>query len=124
VDSNYPTILLSHSPEVFDEASIREVDLILSGHTHGGQLFITRYLRKIFPFDPALEFLDGFFQKGRATMYVSRGLGTSYLPFRFGVNPEITFFTFTGSQRYASLGQELSVSNNPPEHFSGITVRN
>jgi hypothetical protein len=123
VDPNYPTIFLSHSPAMFDEASTREVDLILSGHTHGGQLFITRYLRKIFPFDPALEFLEGFFQKGRAPMYVSRGLGTSYLPFRFGVQPEITFFTFTGSQRYASLGKELSVSNNPPRTlFSGINL--
>jgi hypothetical protein len=125
VDSNHPTILLSHSPQIFDKASTREVDLILSGHTHGGQLFITRYLRKIFPFDPALEFLGGFFQKGRAPMYVNRGLGTSYLPFRFGVKPEITFFTFAGSQRYASLGTELSVSNNTPRTvFSGNSLLN
>jgi hypothetical protein len=123
VDSNHPTILLSHSPEIFDEVSNREVDMVLSGHTHGGQLFITRYLRKIFPFDPALEFLGGFFQKGRAPMYVSKGLGTSYLPFRFGVKPEITFFRFTGSQRYASLGKEPSVSNNPPRpFFSGVNL--
>jgi len=125
VDSKHPTILLSHSPEICDEASSREVDMVLSGHTHGGQLFITRYLGKIFPSDPALEFLDGFFQKGRAPMYVSRGLGTSYLPFRFGVKPEITFFVFTGSQRYASLGKEASVSNNPPRTlFSGINLSN
>ena len=125
VDSNHPTILLSHSPEMFDEVSSREVDMVLSGHTHGGQLFITKYLRKIFPFDPALEFLEGFFQKGRAPMYVSRGLGTSYLPFRFGVKPEITFFRFTGSQKYASLGKEPSVSNNTPRTvFSGISLSN
>jgi hypothetical protein len=123
VDSNHPTILLSHSPELFDEASIREVDLILSGHTHGGQLFVTKYLRKIFPFDPALEFLGGFFQKGRVPMYVSKGLGTSYLPFRFGVKPEITFFVFSGSQRHASLAKDPSVSNNPPRtFFSGVNL--
>jgi hypothetical protein len=58
-------------------------------------------------------------------MYVSRGLGTSYLPFRLGVRPEITFFTFNGSQRVASLGRELSVSNNPPRTlFLGISLSN
>jgi len=89
VDSNHPTILLSHSPEVFDEASTREVDLVLSGHTHGGQIFITKYLRKIFPFDPALEFLEGFFQKGSVPMYVNRGLGRAICLFVLVLNPKL-----------------------------------
>jgi len=93
---NNPTILLAHSPEIFEEASHLGIDLLLCGHTHGGQLFGIGYLQKLFPLiDPAIEFLDGFFQKGKTLMYVSRGVGNSFLPFRFGVKPEITFFSFS-----------------------------
>jgi predicted MPP superfamily phosphohydrolase len=94
---DHPSILLAHSPEIFDEASEFGFDLLLSGHTHGGQIFLTKYLRKIFPLEASLEFMDGFFQKGKLLMYVSRGVGTSYLPFRLGVKPEIVFFTFANN---------------------------
>ena len=96
-NSKNPSILLAHSPEIFEEASNYGFDFLFCGHTHGGQIFATKYLRKIFPLDPALEFLEGFFQKGRVLMYVSRGIGTSYLPFRLGVKPEITFFNFSSN---------------------------
>jgi len=95
INSEEPSILLAHSPEIFKEASELGIDLLLCGHTHGGQIFLTRYLRKIFPLEASLEFIDGFFQKAKTLMYVNRGIGTSYLPFRFGVKPEITFFKFT-----------------------------
>jgi hypothetical protein len=112
VNFNYPSILLSHSPEIFEEASNYGIDLLLCGHTHGGQIFLTKYIRYILPLDPILEFIEGFFQKGRTLMYVSRGIGTSFLPFRFGVKPEITFFTF-------------SISNNPPKTiFTGLSLSN
>jgi uncharacterized protein len=89
-----PLILLAHSPEIFPEASDLGIDLVLSGHTHGGQIGLIKYLNKVFPLDPTLEFLNGFFQEGKSLMYVNRGIGTSYLPFRFGVKPEIAFFNF------------------------------
>lgn len=89
-----PSILISHSPQIFEDAVQKGVSFILSGHNHGGQIFLLKYLRDALHLDPALEFLEGFFQKGKTTMYVSRGLGTSFLPFRFGVKPEISFFTF------------------------------
>jgi predicted MPP superfamily phosphohydrolase len=95
MNSGDPSILLAHSPETFEEASGFGIDFLLAGHNHGGQIFVTRFLRKILPLDPALEFLEGFFQKGKTLMYVSRGIGTSFLPFRLGVKPEITFFKFT-----------------------------
>ena len=94
INPDSPSILLSHSPEIFEEASNYGIDFLLCGHTHGGQIFLTKYLRNIFPLEPALEFIEGFFQKGRTLMYVNRGIGTSYLPFRLGVKPEITFFNF------------------------------
>ena len=131
-----PSMLLAHSPEIFEEASNDGIDLLLCGHTHGGQIFITRYLRKIFPLESALEFLDGFFQKGKTLMYVSRGLGTSFLPFRLGVKPEITFFTFSTNPANSSNPTNsidptnsrtpiniVSISNNPSKAiFTGISL--
>jgi len=114
--SQNPSILLAHSPEIFPEASDLGVDLVLSGHTHGGQIWGIKTLNKLFPLEPALEFLDGFFQKGKTLMYVNRGIGTSFLPFRFGVKPEITFFQF----RNPSSGPDskgFQISNTPTEKF-------
>jgi predicted MPP superfamily phosphohydrolase len=128
-DSKDPSILLAHSPEIIEEASGCGLDLLLCGHTHGGQIFLTRYLRKIFPLEASLEFIEGFFQKGKMLMYVSRGIGTSYLPFRFGVKPEITFFKFTNDTnekiRMSRIDQPdeiggistVSISNFPPYTF-------
>ena len=93
-NSEDPSILLAHSPEIFEESLGFGFDLILCGHTHGGQISFTKYLKKIFPLEASLRYIEGFFQEGKTLMYVSRGLGTSFLPFRFGVKPEITFFKF------------------------------
>jgi hypothetical protein len=122
VSPETPSILLAHSPELFEEASSSGIDLLLCGHNHGGQIFLAGLLRKILPLDPALEFLDGFFQKGRMLMYVSRGIGTSFLPFRLGPKPEITFFKFTNdtneNTRMARINQPtISISNFPPYTF-------
>jgi len=125
-NSEDPSILLAHSPEVFEEASRFGIDFLLCGHNHGGQIFITKLLRKFIPLDPALEFLEGFYQKGKLLMYVSRGIGTSYLPFRFGVKPEITFFTFT-AQQHGNTAAHLSwsISNTPPiTIFTGFNFSN
>ena len=132
-----PSILLAHSPEIFEEASEAGVDLLLCGHTHGGQIFITRYLRKIFPLiDPALEFISGFFQKGKTLMYVSRGIGNSFLPFRLSVKPEIAFLKFSNElihhnntsalQHNNTLSNPIntvSISNNPSKTiFTGLSL--
>ena len=142
-----PSILLAHSPQIFEEASGCGIDLVLCGHNHGGQVFITKILRKILPFDPVLEYLGGFFQKEKTLMYVSRGVGTSYLPFRLGVKPEITFFTFsnntnkekiriarmrqtnstnpTNSSNPTNPSNSLLISNNPPKTiFAGLGLSN
>ena len=109
-----PSILLAHSPVIFEEASNRGVDLVLCGHNHGGQLFFTKFLRKIFPLDPGLEFIEGFFQKGSSLLYVGRGVGTSYLPFRLGVKPEIAFFSFINPRPSSRTAASLSVKNSVP----------
>ena len=97
-DPTVPTMLLAHTPEVFEEASARGIDFVLAGHNHGGQVIFARYLKRRMLVDPAFEYLDGFFQKGRTLMYVGRGVGTSFLPFRLGVRSEVTFFQFAGDE--------------------------
>lgn len=84
-----PTILLSHQPTVLDFDQTSKVSLIISGHTHGGQLK--------FPFlgAPArfatkdLKYAHGLFRRGDTQLYVSSGTGVIGLPLRFGVRPEI-----------------------------------
>lgn len=87
--ANTPTILLSHQPIVLDLAQTRNVSLILSGHTHGGQLKFpllgapARFVSK------DLKYARGLFRSGETQLYVSTGTGVIGLPVRFGVRPEI-----------------------------------
>jgi len=84
-----PTILLSHQPGVLDFEQVKNVSLILSGHTHGGQIRLpwlgapARFATK------DLRFAQGHFQNGSVQLYVSSGTGVIGLPVRFGVRPEI-----------------------------------
>ncbi|MEE9324699.1 MAG: metallophosphoesterase [Dehalococcoidia bacterium] len=83
-------ILLCHSPDILDEAVAAGFDLVLSGHTHGGQVrlplvgALTTHTRK--PLRPA----SGILHRGQTVMHVSQGLGTSGLPIRFLCPPEAT----------------------------------
>ena len=84
-----PAILLSHQPNVLEFEQTQNVSLILSGHTHGGQIklpwlgtpakFVTQDLR----------FAQGLFRNNDVQLYVSSGTGVIGLPIRFGVRPEI-----------------------------------
>lgn len=84
------TILLSHRPEYFDEYVDFDVDLVLSGHAHGGQFrlpFIGGLIapgQGLFP-----EYDAGSFTDGNTTMIVSRGIGNSIIPVRFNNRPEL-----------------------------------
>jgi predicted MPP superfamily phosphohydrolase len=89
-----PIILLGHEPDFADTvAATAPVDLMLAGHTHGGQVRI--------PLLPALllpamgdKYVEGLFQVSTATqLYVNRGLGCMHLPFRFNCPPELTLLT-------------------------------
>lgn len=122
VSPNRPAILMAHSPEIFPEASDLGVDLVLSGHTHGGQIGIVKYLKKLFPLEPALEFLEGFFQEGKTLMYVSRGIGTSFLPFRLGVKPEIAFFTFSSPSSQSDSNGFLITNIASKTIFAGFWI--
>ena len=84
------TILLSHRPELFDTYVQSNIDLVFSGHAHGGQFrlpFIGGLVAPNQGFFPVYD--AGLFFEGSTTMIVSRGLGNSIIPIRFNIRPEI-----------------------------------
>ena len=83
-------ILLSHRPELFKEYASINIELVLSGHTHGGQIKI--------PFIGALyvpsqgffpKYVDGIYKEKDTTMVISKGIGSSLIPLRLFSNPEL-----------------------------------
>jgi predicted MPP superfamily phosphohydrolase len=84
------TVLLAHDPERFGEAADAGADLVLSGHTHGGQVAMPFFYRRVSLATLAHTYNVGFYERGRATLYVHPGLGTTGPPMRLGVAPEVT----------------------------------
>lgn len=88
--ANGYTVLLSHRPEMFDVYVSNEVDLVFSGHAHGGQFrlpFIGGVVapgQGLFP-----EYDAGLYTEDNTNMIVSRGIGNSILPFRVNNRPEV-----------------------------------
>ena len=87
--TNTPTILLSHQPTVLDFEQTTNVSLILSGHTHGGQLNFPWFGAPASRFTKDMKYARGLFRRGETQLYVSTGTGVIGLPLRFGVRPEI-----------------------------------
>jgi hypothetical protein len=93
---NEPVVMLCHAPDYADDLLAhpagKSIKLMLSGHTHGGQVR--------FPIVGATElpplgkkYVEGWFRLGGLQLYVNRGLGAVGVPFRFDCPPEITLFT-------------------------------
>lgn len=80
-----PIVLLAHDPTSFHGASRRGVDLQLSGHTHGGQIWPFNYFVRV-----AMPWVAGLYRRGRSQIYVSRGTGFWGPPMRLGAPAEIT----------------------------------
>lgn len=91
IKENKVKILLAHSPEIFSKAKEKDIDLVLSGHTHGGQINIPFLVDLILPLKYDKKYKRGLFQENSHSLYVSRGLGTTFLPIRINSFPEITF---------------------------------
>jgi len=85
-----PTVLLAHDPARFDEAADAGADVVLSGHTHGGQVAFPFLARWLSFSSLAHRYNVGFYRRGRSTLYVHPGLGTTGPPIRLGVAPEVT----------------------------------
>ena len=93
-ESDGYTILLSHRPELFDRYVETEMDLVFSGHAHGGQFrlpFVGGLVAPNQGFFPKYD--AGLFSEGSTNMIVSRGVGNSIIPIRFNNRPEIIVAT-------------------------------
>ena len=89
-DKNTFSILLSHHPELFPEYKNTDIDLVFSGHAHGGQ-FRLPFIGGIIAPEQGLfpEYDAGIYTEDNTNMLVSRGIGNSILPFRINNRPEV-----------------------------------
>lgn len=84
IEENRPTIVLHHRPNGVEYMEAKNANLLLAGHTHGGQLFpITLMANAMFPYN------KGLYKYGNMNIYVSTGLGTIFPLIRIGTNSEI-----------------------------------
>ena len=113
-----PAVLLAHDPALFPDAAERGVDLVLSGHTHGGQVAVPLLARKLNLARLITRFTNGVYRSGASTLYVNRGLGTTGPPVRLAVAPEIAVLTLRrarGAQARAfEPGSEPLALHAPP----------
>lgn len=88
-------LLLAHSPNIITEAVEKKTDLVLVGHTHGGQVYIPFLTKYAVPARglSGEGYVKGLYEVDKTQMYVNEGIGISALPLRFLVPPEITVFT-------------------------------
>ena len=91
VESSRPTILLAHQPILVEHAAARGVDLQLSGHTHGGQMWPFHYIVRL-----AQPTLAGLSTVDNTQLYVTRGAGFWGPPVRIGAPPDITVLSLQG----------------------------
>lgn len=92
VDEASPVIVVTHNPDVFPEIPDR-VALTIAGHTHGGQVAVPGLGRPVVPSQFGERYAIGHVVEGGRHLFVSTGIGTSILPVRFRVPPEISMIT-------------------------------
>jgi predicted MPP superfamily phosphohydrolase len=101
IDEDKPVIFLCHDPTNWDleVRKKRHADLMLSGHTHGGQFGIKFMGKEYSPVALRYNQWAGLYKDKEQYLYVNRGLGTSGFPVRVGMNPEITLITLHSTQQ-------------------------
>ena len=88
-------IVLCHEPDVFD--GMQDVDLMLSGHTHGGQVRLPLVGAAALP-GLGKNYVSGLYEKENGKIYVNRGLGTTIMQLRLFCTPEITILTLKNAE--------------------------
>ncbi len=91
IGAQVPRVAVSHDPDVFAYwPADRRLDLMLSGHTHGGQAHLPLLGPPYVPSQFGYRYLAGTVREGRRRLYVSRGVGAITAPFRWRCPPEVT----------------------------------
>lgn len=90
-------ILLSHNPDINDDISLmrERIDLVLSGHTHGGQIVMPFLGQPVMPSKFGQKYRTGLVHDGDRQTYTSRGIGCLLAPIRLNCLPEVTVLTLT-----------------------------
>jgi predicted MPP superfamily phosphohydrolase len=91
------SILLSHTPEIYRQAAHAGFDLMLSGHTHGGQICLPGGVPILLEADLPRNLGAGFWRHEGLVGYTSVGVGSSVVPVRFNNRPEITLHRLVGA---------------------------
>jgi predicted MPP superfamily phosphohydrolase len=94
LNDDAPALLITHNPDLFPLIPPR-VCLTLAGHTHGGQVAIPFVGRPIVPSRYGERYAIGHIQEHGRRMFVTSGVGTSIIPVRFRVPPEVVFLTIS-----------------------------
>jgi len=97
VESDQFNLLLSHNPDVFPVAIQKGFDLVLSGHTHGGQINVEIFNHNLNIADFVTPYTKGLYTKENSAIYVNSGIGTIGMPVRLGAPPEITLIKLCAS---------------------------
>jgi len=96
VTDESPVIAITHSPDIFPWVPAR-VSLTLAGHTHGGQVNLPGLGRLIVPSRYGQRYASGHIRESGRDLYVTTGVGTSIIPVRFRVTPEIVVLNLTSA---------------------------
>jgi uncharacterized protein len=89
VDPQDFVILLTHNPDYFPEVDKTKIDVVLSGHTHGGQVTFFGLWAPVVRSIYGQKYRTGIIKEDNSTLIVSNGIGTSVLPLRFFTRPQI-----------------------------------
>lgn len=96
-------VLLAHDPRRLFEAAAHNISLVLSGHTHGGQVVLPLVGA---PAASKFPVVAGIGRRGKTTMFVSRGIGTVYVPIRVNCPPEVAVLTLQRIDTFTPLPME------------------
>ena len=88
------SILLMHEPDFIDNINIENYDLVLAGHSHGGQVRLP-FIGKLYTPHGSKKYYDEYYKINNTDLYISSGLGTSIMPIRFFNRPSINFYRIT-----------------------------
>ena len=89
-------LVLAHYPDVFDAAPADASGLVLTGHLHGGQICVPWPTGRLRLSQFGHRYTEGLYHRDALTMHVSRGVGTTFVPFRFFARPEVTVVRVVG----------------------------